>query len=106
MLIVLSSARATARGKQDLVERARHIAVEARADDGCLEFGFYEDLEDSARLVAVEVWRDQASLDAHMQHEHTRSFLSAVPALVEAEPTVAIHQIADPGRPRTSRSTA
>ena len=44
-------------------------------------------------MLGVEVRADRAALDAHMEHEHTRGFRAAVPALLAGEPQTAFHDV-------------
>ena len=46
---------------------------------GCQLYGFYADVTNPDVILSVEVWRDQAALDAHMGHDHTQTFLQTVP---------------------------
>lgn len=96
MLIVLASARATPGRRVELVALAQAVTAATRGDDGCEAYGFYTDLLDEDTIVSVEVWRDQAALDAHLAHDHTREFLMAVPGLVDGDPTVVVHPVLDP----------
>ena len=42
----------------------------SRAEDGCLEYSYGEDVLDPGLIRVFEVWRDQAALDAHFASEH------------------------------------
>jgi quinol monooxygenase YgiN len=95
MLIVIGSARAAAHRRADLVAAAREVVAATRADGGCLAYGFYADLDDENTIVNVEMWRDQAALDAHMTHAHTTDFLARVGGLVHGTPSVVVHRIRD-----------
>jgi quinol monooxygenase YgiN len=93
VLIAIGSARARAGQREALVSAAREVTTATRGDQGCVGYGFYADLTDDETIVSVEIWRDQAALDAHMAHEHTRQFLDRVPGLVAGTPTVEIHHV-------------
>ena len=56
---------------------------------GCELYGFSADVYRPEVILSVEVWRDQAALDAHMAHDHTEEFLATVPGLVAGEPVMA-----------------
>ena len=96
MLIVLGSATAALGHRQELVDAARAVTAATRADDGCLSYTFAADLADPDVIVSVEVWRDQAALDAHMTHDHTQRFMSAVGGLLAGEPSMSFHTVPDP----------
>ena len=93
MLIAIGNARALPGRRDALVAAASEIVAGTRADDGCESYGFYADIIDPETIVSVEIWRDQAALDAHMSHPHTQAFLGAAAELVDGIPTVAIHDV-------------
>jgi quinol monooxygenase YgiN len=95
VLIVIGSARALPGRRDDLVAAARAVVVQTRGDEGCESYGFYADLTDEDTILSVERWRDQAALDAHMDHPHTREFIASAVGLVDGTPTMSLHQIAD-----------
>lgn len=95
MLIVIGSARPLPGRRADLVSAARAVATQARGDEGCESYGFYADLTDEDTIVSVEVWRDQAALDAHMNHPHTQEFLASAGALIDGTPAMRIHTVSD-----------
>ena len=73
MLIVLGDATAAPGRRDELVAAAREVASATRADEGCVSYGFFADVEDGDRILSVEIWADRAALEAHMTHDHTRS---------------------------------
>jgi quinol monooxygenase YgiN len=97
MLIAIGAATAPAGRRDELVAAARAVAAATRADDGCLSYGFYADLEDENRIVSVELWTDRASLDVHLDHPHTGDFLRALPDLVAGPPEMSFHEVPDGG---------
>jgi quinol monooxygenase YgiN len=74
-----------------LVAAAKEVASATRADDGCVSYGFYADLEDGDRNL--EIWADRESLDVHMTHDHTRAFLRVAPGLVAGQPTMSFYAV-------------
>ncbi len=46
-----------------------------RAEDGCDEYGCYEDTQQPGRYVFVERWRDQAALDRHLGTAHMAAWM-------------------------------
>jgi quinol monooxygenase YgiN len=47
-----------------------------RAEDGCDDYGCYEDTQATGRYVFVERWRDQAALDRHLASPHMAAWMS------------------------------
>ena len=50
--------------------RMREMIRLSRAEDGCIDYVYSEDLSDPGLIHVFEVWRDQAALDAHHQAAH------------------------------------
>ena len=48
---------------------ARMIAA-SRAEIGCLDYSYAEDIRDPGLIRVTELWRDQAALDRHFAAEH------------------------------------
>ncbi len=48
----------------------------SRAEDGCIEYSYAQDVLDPGLIRIFEIWRDQAALDAHLQAEHLRVWRS------------------------------
>jgi quinol monooxygenase YgiN len=88
VLIVIGEAKAASGRRQDMVDAVVEMARATRPDDGCQQYGFYADVTNPDVILSVEVWRDQAALDAHMSHDHTHAFIETVPALVGGEPVM------------------
>ncbi|WP_116453579.1 putative quinol monooxygenase [Blastococcus litoris] len=94
MLIVLGSATAAPGRRDELVAAARAVASATRTDPGCVAYSFAADLEDPDRILGIEIWADQAALDAHMTHAHTLEFLRVAPGLVVGQPQMSFYEAA------------
>lgn len=88
MLIVIGEAEAAPGRREHMLEAANAMAAATRSDEGCESYGFYVDATRDDVVLSVEVWRDQAALDAHMDHDHTQRFIADVPDLVAGPPTM------------------
>ena len=53
------------------------VVAATRAEDGCEEYGCYEDTQQSGRFVFVERWRDKAALDRHLATPHMADWMKA-----------------------------
>jgi quinol monooxygenase YgiN len=87
MLLITGSAHPAPDARDRLVAAARDISRATQGDEGCLQYLFASSLDDDA-IINVELWRDQAALDAHMTHEHTQQFLSSLDGLIDGEPVM------------------
>lgn len=67
-----------------LDDARRHMAAmvaASRAEDGCLEYAYADDVLDPGLIRVSEVWRDQAALDRHAASEHIKAWRAAWPTL-------------------------
>lgn len=46
------------------------MVTETRAEDGCLQYAFAEDVLDPGLIHISELWRDPAALDLHREAAH------------------------------------
>ena len=51
----------------------------SRAEDGCIEYSYAEDVLAPGLIRVFEVWRDQAALDAHVTSNHLKAWRAAWP---------------------------
>ena len=88
MLIIIGEAQAAPGRRDQMLEAVTAMATATKSDDGCVSYGFYADVTQPEVILGVEMWRDQAALDAHMTHDHTAEFLATVPGLVAGAPVM------------------
>ena len=63
-----------ASGKGDELARAMKARCEvSRQDAGCEQFEVFQCVSDSDKLVLLELWENQATLDAHAKLQAQRS---------------------------------
>lgn len=78
------------------IERLRDGAVAmaraSRAEDGCEEFAFAQDLADPGLFRIVERWRDEAALGAHLATPHMAAFQQAMGGAARQGGSVKIYQ--------------
>jgi quinol monooxygenase YgiN len=53
----------------------------AQQEEGCEQYELFQSLDDADKVVLLERWASQASLDKHMEAERTRN-ASAIDALI------------------------
>lgn len=68
------------------------VIAATRAEDGCEEYGCYEDTQQRGRYVFVERWRDPEALDRHLETPHMAAWMQvAGPRLTGARGL--LHQV-------------
>lgn len=64
----------TVAAKPEVVESIRALVRATRAEDGCIDYSFAQDLTDPDVLVLFERWRDADALAAHFGTPHMATF--------------------------------
>lgn len=78
MLIILAQAETSPENLSELRAAAAAMAAASCAEDGCITYSFNSDLSTPNLVRIVEVWRDQAALDAHFRTHHMAAFRAAI----------------------------
>ena len=55
---------------QEFLGLCKKIIDETIKEDGCIEYGLYQELENQEILTFLEEWRDESSLGKHMKSKH------------------------------------
>lgn len=85
MLVVIATLPGKPDKREQIAATLSKAAAASRGDAGCLSYAFHVDLEDADRYVSVEVWEDQASLDAHFGTPHLAELFAVAPDLLAGE---------------------
>ena len=65
-------------GSEGLVGDAlRALAESARSEQGCIAFDLFTSAADPGTFVAIELWRSQGDLDAHLSSPRVRQAFEA-----------------------------
>jgi quinol monooxygenase YgiN len=94
VIIVIARFRPRPERREELVALLQEVQEASRADDGCLNYGYYSEVTDSLSFIAVEEWHDQEALDAHLRQPHVARLVSGLPELGEGRPEVQVHDVA------------
>ncbi|MDP3853010.1 putative quinol monooxygenase [Phenylobacterium sp.] len=66
----------------------------SRAEEGCIEYSYAEDVAEPGLVRVHEVWRDQACLDAHFQTPHMATWRGLWPAFGVADRRLFLYETA------------
>ena len=78
MLIVHVSAQITPDALESLQTITGKMVAATTAEPGCITYAFAFDILTPGLMRIVEVWRDQAALDAHFKTPHMAEFQAAI----------------------------
>ena len=65
----------------------------SRAEDGCLEYSYGEDVLDQGLVHVKELWRDQAALDRHFASEHLAAWRAGWPKLGIGDRNLRVYKV-------------
>ena len=68
----------------------------SRAEPGCIDYSYAEDILDAGFVRVMEVWRDRAALQAHFASQHIAHWRSAWPALGIGERRLLLYEAGEP----------
>jgi quinol monooxygenase YgiN len=66
----------------------------SRAEDGCIEYSYAEDVAESGLIRVFEAWRDQAALDAHFATPHMAEWRAQWPSFGVSDRRLFAYEIA------------
>ena len=93
MLLLTAFIEVSPADRAAILEALGEVIAATRAEDGCVEYGCYEDTQYPGRYVFLERWRDQAALDRHLSTPHMAAWMRvAKPRMKSARGFV--HEIA------------
>lgn len=95
--IVIARVSCKPEQRDHLIEILTRLQTASREEDGCLNYGFCEAIEEENAFVAVEEWRDRDTLARHLQTPHIAEFLAALPEAIDGAPEIASHEISETG---------
>lgn len=96
MLLIVGTARLPAENMSAAHPAMKAMVEHSRAEDGCIEYGYAEDILDPGLIHVKEIWRDQASLDRHFASEHIRTWRAAWPGLGIHDRNLRIYEVGEP----------
>ena len=93
-LIIAGVVRAPPENLEGLRPHMLAMLAASRAEEGCLEYAYAEDIADPGLIRVFEVWRDQAALDAHFQTPHMAEWRSHWPQFGVSDRRLFAYEIA------------
>ncbi len=74
---------------------AGEMVRQTQAEEGCISYRFYVDINFLTRFRLYEEWRDEAALAAHMKTPHMAVFLKAISDLRIVERSICKYEVTD-----------
>ena len=96
MLLIIGTVRLPPDKIVDARPAMERMISASRAEPGCLEYSYAQDILDAGLIHVKEVWRDRAALDEHFRSAHIAHWRSSWPALGIADRDLVVHEVGEP----------
>jgi quinol monooxygenase YgiN len=96
MLLIVGSLRLPPENLDLARPVMRRMAEASRAEDGCLEYGYAEDVLEPGLIHVKELWADQTALDRHFAAAHLAEWRAAWPSLGIADRRLRKYVVGEP----------
>ena len=78
--------------RKELTQTLHSIVGQVRKESGCLDAGFYQDVDSETEFLVVEQWATQKDSDDHLQSDIFTVLLGSG-CLMRRPPAIAIHTV-------------
>ena len=79
--------------RNKLITLGKSMINPSRAENGCIHYSFYQDLNEENKFFFYEEWKDQASIDVHNNTKHFLEFQPQFKNMIDGEALVTIHSL-------------
>jgi quinol monooxygenase YgiN len=103
MLLIVGTVRLPPEQLREARPVMQQMVAASRAEDGCEEYCYAEDIGDPGLVHVKEMWRDQAALDLHFGSPHIAIWRASWPELGIGERNLRLYEVGEPhevGEPR------
>ena len=95
MLLIVGTVRLPA-GQLDRARTSMASMIEgSRAEAGCLEYSYSEDVLDRGLIHIKERWKDREALDLHFKSAHLAAWRASWPAIGIGERNLRLYEVGE-----------
>lgn len=77
---------------QEFMDLCKKLIEASLKDEGCTEYGLYQELENSGILTFFEEWKDKSSLDEHLNSNHFREIFPLLSECLEKKTEINVYR--------------
>jgi len=74
------------------MDLCKNLVEESLKEEGCIEYGLYQELENPGILTILEEWKDKNSLDEHLNSNHFKEIFPLLSEYLEKETEIDIYK--------------
>ncbi|EXS70222.1 putative quinol monooxygenase [Sphingobium sp. Ant17] len=98
MLLIVGTIRLPAQNLGAARPAMQQMVEASRAESGCVEYSYAEDVLDPGLIHIKELWTDQDALDRHFTMAHIAQWRAAWPALGIGDRDLRVYDVNEPRR--------
>jgi quinol monooxygenase YgiN len=98
MLLIIGTIRLNPEKLADARPFMRAMIESSRAEEGCVEYDYAEDMLDPGLIHVKELWQDQAALDRHFASAHIANWRASWPTLRIKDRDLRAYDVGEPRR--------
>lgn len=96
MLLIVGTVRLPAENMEAARPVMKRMADASRAEEGCVEYTYAEDVFDPGLIHVKELWVDQLALDRHFATEHLVQWRKVWPSLGIGQRNLRVYEVGEP----------
>ena len=96
MLLIVGTIRLPAQNLDAARPIMKRMADASRAEEGCFEYRYGEDVFDPGLIHVKEMWADQLALDRHFAPAHLAEWRAAWPTLEIGDRNLHLYEVDEP----------
>lgn len=77
---------------QEFMGLCKKLVEASLKDEGCIDYGLYGELENPEILTFLEEWKDEKSLDAHLNSNHFKEIFPLLSEFLEKETEINVYR--------------
>jgi len=96
MLLIIGTVRLPPEKLEHARPAMQRMVTASRAEPGCLEYSYAQDVFDPGLIRITEVWSDRAALDAHFASLHIATWRASWLSLGIGERNLVLYEAGEP----------
>ncbi|RWB01820.1 MAG: antibiotic biosynthesis monooxygenase [Mesorhizobium sp.] len=96
MLLIIGTIRLPPNKLEEAKPAMERMVSGSRAESGCIQYSYAQDVFDAGLIRVTEVWSDRAALDAHFASPHIADWRASWPALGIGERSLVLYEAGEP----------
>ena len=77
---------------QEFMDLCKNLVEESLKEEGCIEYGLYQELENPGIMTILEEWKDKNSLDEHLNSNHFKEIFPLLSEYLEKETEIDVYK--------------